>query len=228
MSVVAQEIRNSRLSVLVKSIPGLPMEDGLANAAKAGVVMALNRRMSHALIGSDEWRGIAAALPCWTGTMTAYVKPDEKLGKTIEYVDPKTGNRYVFPVPEEHQGKKNAILVAEHPDYILEIDGKNRVVRAAQVDLVERFPASDGSYLGDAKHDIPQGEQVNSASDEPRRLWSTDNDEARRLWRIEKRVGLAVRVDSGGRYIVALSVPPSDCPGPGVVCVDAAEYEPTK
>ena len=90
--------------------------------------------------------------------MTAYTKQGNKLGRIIEYVDPQTNEKWIFPVPREYQNEKNAILVAEHPDYDLEIDGKNLVVHAALVDLVSEFPVVDGWYFLDAKHGIPTGD----------------------------------------------------------------------
>jgi len=155
----------------------------LAKANDAGLVIASNKRLSKALVGSDEWRSIREVFACWSGTMTAYDKPDQKLGKTIEYVDSETGTRYVFPVPEEHQGKKNVVLVAEHPNFTLETDGKTRTVQAKEVGIVTKFPvALENWYLGDVKYDIPTGKKVDGR-----------NEAARFLWRIDKRVGLVAR-----------------------------------
>ncbi len=200
MAVVAPktDVRSSKLVVLVKYNSGVPMEEAITRGKDASVNVASNQRMSRALVGSEEWRGVSEGLPCWTSTMTAYEKPDQKLGKTIEYVDPETNLRYVFRVSDEHLGKKNVVLVAEQRDYSLEVDGTNRIIQATASDAIERFPASDGWYRGDAKHDIPQGSVIDSS-----------NDDARYLWRIEKRVGLAARDFCGGRRDVGLYVLPS-------------------
>lgn len=156
----------------------------MAKADEAGLVIASNKRLGKALVGSNEWRGICDVFGCWTGTMTAYEKPDQKLGKSIEYTDSDTGVRYVFPVPEEQQGRKNVILVAEHPDFSLVKDGNDRVVQAAEISIVEKFPVPmQGWFLGDPKYDIPQGEKVDGS-----------NKNARYLWRMDKRVGLVARV----------------------------------
>jgi len=168
-----QRIRGPKLSVLISRNNGVPFEEGLVKANAENRVIASNKRLSNALVGSEEWRTIKEVFACWTGTMTAYAKPGEKLGKAVEYVDPETKYRWVFPVPEAHQDKKDAILVAEHPDYSLEIDGKTRIVRAAQVDLIERFPAENDWYFGDSKHDIPSGDSV-EASDDARYLYRMD------------------------------------------------------
>jgi hypothetical protein len=179
-----QRIRGPNLRVLIPCFPGVPFEEGLASANADDRVIASNKRMSQALVGSKEWKNISKVFSCWTGTMTAYSEPGKKLGKAVESVDSETGHRWVFPVPEEHQDKKDAILVTEHPDYTLEIDGKTRIVRAAQVDLIERFPAENGFYLGDVMHGIPTGEKV---------VW---DDNIRYLFRTDSRVGPVVRGDS--------------------------------
>ncbi len=178
----SQRVRGSNLAVFVKSKNGVPMEEALRKADDAGLVIASNRRLSKALIGSKEHQSIDDAFVCWSGPMTAYDKPDEKLGKEIIYTDSKTGTRYIFPVPEEYQGKENVVLVAEHPKFSLVTEGNDWIVQAAEVDAVERFPASNGWYLGDPRYDIPQGNGVYEG-----------NDDARHLWRMERRVGLVVR-----------------------------------
>ncbi|MBN1170026.1 hypothetical protein JXA56_03300 [Candidatus Micrarchaeota archaeon] len=197
-----ERIRGSSLAVLVKYSNNVPFEEGLRKANDQNLVIASSKRLSQALLEFNEWRGIEAALPCWTGTMTGYEAPGKKFGKTIEYVDPKTDYRWVFPVPESYRGKKNAILVAEHPDYTLETDGRNRVVHATSVDLVKQFPTKlEHWYKGDPKHDIPQGKPV-----------SSDNKDARCLWRIKKRVGPVARnykLDYIRSRVVDLSLRPS-------------------
>jgi len=203
MTVAAQDsgkerMRGPNLAVLVKRSDGVPMEEALTKADAAGAVIASSKRLSKALVGSDEWQGIREVFACWSGTMTAYDTPNQKLGKTIEYTDSESGIRYIFPVPEEHVGKKNVVLVAEHPNFTLETDGKTRIVQAKEVGIVSEFPvASEKWYLGDAKYDIPTGKIVD-ASDEA----------ARYLWRIDKRVGLLVRsgddwVDDFRRFVNA-------------------------
>ncbi|MEW6748448.1 MAG: hypothetical protein AB1295_01955 [Candidatus Micrarchaeota archaeon] len=211
-NAVKERIRGPNLAVFVKRSEGVPMEEAIRRADEAGLVIASNKRLSKALVGSDEWRGMKEAFACWGGDMTGYDKPDQKLGKTIEYVDSETGIRYVFPVPEEHVGKKNVILVAQHPDFTLETDGKTRVVQAKEVYVVSEFPvASENWYLGDPKYGIPTGKKVDGS-----------DEAARYLWRIEKRVGLVARdYGWGGNYrrVVLLNGWPSDGLG---VAVEAA------
>lgn len=153
-----KRIRGPKLAVLIKSANGVPFEEGLRYVDEKNFVIASNKRLDKALVNTDEWKLLSAAFPCWTGTITAFRKGEERLGKTIEYVDPKTNYRWIFPVPEEHRDKKNAILVAEHPDFMIESDRNDRIVRAAKVDLVESFPAFGGRWYGtDAEHGIPIG-----------------------------------------------------------------------
>ena len=206
-----ERTRGPNLAVFIKSSNGVPMEETLRRVDDAGLVIASNKRLSKALVGSEECKSINEVFSCWTGTMTAYDKPDQKLGKTIEYTDSETGIRYIFPVPEEHLGKKNVILVVEHPNFTLETDGKTRIVRANEVDIVTEFPvASDNWYLGDPKYGIPQGNKVDSS-----------NESARFLWRIDKRVGLVARDynsnwDGNDRRSVDLGDRPADALGVAV------------
>jgi hypothetical protein len=201
--------RGKNLSVFISGNPGLRgngilMEEALQRADNAGLVIASNNRLSNVLIGSDKWRDIVRAFPCWSGTMTAYEEPNKKVGKLIEYTDSITGIAYTFPVPEEHRGKKNIILIVEHPNFSLVKEGNERIVQAAQIDALERFPASNGWYIGNPRHDIPRGPKSG-------RFYQ----DARFLWRMEKRVGLVVRdnynpvYDSFGKAIY-LNAPPSN------------------
>jgi hypothetical protein len=203
-----ERIRGPNLAVLVKRAKGVPMEGALVKADAAGSVIASNKRLGKVIVGSEEWRGISEVFTCWSGTMAAYDKPDKRLGTTIEYTDPKTGIRYVFPVPEEHQGKKNIVLIAEHPDFTLETDGKTRIVKAKEVGVVPEFPvASKNWYRGHPGYDIPAGKKATS-----------DDEAARYLWRIDKRVGL-VAGDYCSRSVL-LNVAPSEAFGVAVEAPD--------
>jgi len=205
-----QRTRGPKLAVLVKRANGVPFEEGLRIANNSKAAITSNKRMDKAL-HSGEWRQVEEGLWCWTGTMTAYKEPDRELGKKIEYTDPETGYRWVFNVPKEYQNKKNAILVAEHPDYTLETDGNNRVIHVPEdkVGIVLAFPASDGWNLTDPLYGIPTTKGGDESAGE------------RYLWRIDKRVGPVARdgfVYYNGNF-VDLGNRPSDARG---VVVEAA------
>jgi hypothetical protein len=175
------------------------MDEALRRAEESSDDLASNKRLGIALRGTDEIRVMNQVFACWSGTMAGYDKPDKKLGKTISYLDSQTGIRYVFPVPEEHVGKTNVVLVAEHPNYYLEIDRKTRTVRAENVGIVTGFPAASANwYLGDPEYAIPTG-----------KIMGRDNQDALFLFRIDKRVGLVSRVfdDGDGRRGVGLYKP---------------------
>lgn len=185
MAVAAQHerIRGPNLAVFITKRKGVLMEEAIQKADEAGLVIAPNRRLSKALVGSDEWKSIRKVFACWSGTMTAYDRPDRPLGDVIEYTEARNGIKYVFPVPKEHWGKKNVILVVEHPNFTLVKHGKERVVQATEVDAVENFPTSRmGWFHCDPKHGIPQGNKADSL-----------NPDSRCLFRDKKRVGLAAR-----------------------------------
>lgn len=175
-----QITRRLKLSVVIRKKYGVPFEEGLL-ADGENRVIASNKRMNQALVQSEEWRSIVMGLPCWTGTMTGYKETGERLYEFIEYVDPKANVRWIFPVPKEFRREKDAILVAEHPDYFLERDGIHRIIHAKKVSLVRRFPAENGWYFGDHEHDIPSGDEIEFSN------------QARYLWRIDKRVGPVAR-----------------------------------
>ena len=191
-----ERIRGPRLRIQAKSRANgnrVPFEEGLARAGEDRVI-ASNKRLDKALNETGEWERFRELFPCWSGTMTGYEKPGKKLGKSVVYTDPETKQRYVFPVPEDYKGAKNAILAVEHPDYTLNRDGKDLVVAVKNIEnlsLVENFPTSDGWYLTDEKHGIPTGDEVNSS-----------NDDARYLWRIEDGSRVAPVARGDGYYYV--------------------------
>lgn len=211
-----ERIRGPNLDLLIKHSSMAPFEEGMRKADEQNLVIASSLRLSQELriIG---YTGFEDMCGCWAGTMTGYEKPGKGFGKTIEYVDDETGCRWVFPVPEQFRGEKNAMLVAEHPDYVLETDGINRVVHAAKVDLVKRFPIRANSplnewFLADPRHDIPQGDPL-----------QMHNENTRQLSRIEKRVGPVKRIEDGdghGWRTVLLDTNPSHC---GAMIVEAPD-----
>ncbi len=188
-----RRIARPRLEVLVKRANAVPFEEGLARANRENKVIASSKKLDKALNETGEWISILDAFPCWSGTMTGYKEPGEKLGKSVVYTDPETKQRYVFPVPEDYKGAKNAILVVEHPDYTLEKDGKDRIVAVKNIEnisLIENFPSEyDGWYQMDEKHGIPTGNEVDSSNPDVRYLF---------FWRSDSRVGPVHH--SGGFY----------------------------
>jgi len=203
-----ERLRGPNLAVLVKSASGVPMEEALRRADDAGLVIASNKRIDRALTSSEGWKSIIDAFPLWTGTLVAYEEPGKRFGKTFEWSDYPDRHRYVLDVPEEHQGKKNVVLVAEHPNFAIERDGITRIIHAKEVGIVAKVPANTGGwYSGDPVYDIPSGEQVNKRS-----------DAARIIVRGYRGIRLVVRGDSDfAGYIdpcgVSISHRPKDCFG---------------
>lgn len=217
-------IRGPKLAMLVTRPDRVPFVEGLRMANEANRVIASNARLSKALVKSDEWMEMGVFPFCWTGTMTAYAKPDERLGATVEYTDPVTQKKWVFRVPKEYRGEKNAILVAEHPDYKVEMDGRNIVVHAEVIDLVPNFPRKQGCYLThhtNAKHDIPTGKKLDYPSPSAA-IWSgrlVYPIICRYLERIDLRVGPVLR---DNWIIVNLAHSPSEGFG---MAVEAREVD---
>jgi hypothetical protein len=229
-TVSRERIRGPELAVLRTRLNGTAFDKAVPEVDAGNLVMASNKRLTAALVGSNEWQKIRNAFVCHTGTHTGYIEPNtvfdeksllvindrelEKLAGTryfVEYVDPQTKEHWLYPVHPDYLGKQNSILVAEHPNYTLKQDG-NRVITLPAgmslkdaVDLVEGFPAEDGWNRGDPNHHIP--------------VMRTDGPELY-LWRASRLVGPAGRDGFGERRDVGLDVAPSD--GRGVV-VEAAE-----
>ena len=187
MAVSQQRIRGPRNELFVKNRRGVPMEEALRSADAEGLTLVSCRRLDEALIpGKDDrkWIGMHEAFPSWTGTMVAYEEPGKKLGSEIVHAHPVTGIRFVFPVPEERRGKSDIALVAEHPDFVLVADGKDRIVQAEEVGVVEPFAESAGVYEADPKYGLPT------------RNGGDHSDFTRNFFRIDRWVGLA---SIGGR-----------------------------
>jgi len=153
-----------------------------ANRRGPGRIRIATNRELDLVLNSDSRHSIKDALPCWSGTMAAYERAGVALGRYVEYEDQDSGIRHLFPVPKEFVRIKDAILLVDHPFFTIESDGRDRIVRAKKVSLLEGFPDQNDHYRPDPRYGIPWGEAI---------LWS--EPDARRLHRIGKRVGLAAR-----------------------------------
>lgn len=191
------------------------MEEALQRVDEEGLVIASNARLSRAILEhgnwqDDNWQEISKAFPCWSGTMAAYDSPGKKLGKQIEYTDPETGICYTFPVPEKYQGRKNVILVSEHPNFTIVRDGGERIIQASEVDALKQFPSSNGWYVPNSHYEIPLGGESDK-----------NQSYSRFLWRADRRVGLIVRdvkeiENFNFRRAVYMNCPPSTMRGVAV------------
>ncbi len=148
-----KRIRGPHLHMLFTSKNKEPLWDKFQKTDSENLVVASNKRLDVALWQGGEWRLVPAAFPCVSGTIAGYVEPGKQLGREISYVD-RHGHRWIFPVPVEFQKEKNAVVVAEHPDFTLETVGKYTVVHAAAVALIQDFPAKNGCYMTELAHNI--------------------------------------------------------------------------
>lgn len=192
-----------KLAVFIRANDGVPFEDGWDRAKDEGIILASNKRLAQAL-ATKEWKALEEALPCHSGTMTAYDEPGKKLDNVIVYIDPHTKIRWIFPTGT-FKGEKDFLLVLEHPDYTIEPDGKDKVVKPTNpnlIDFVPDFPRRDGWYFVDPKHGIPRG--LNMA-----------DGHGSYLARIDARVGPVRLCDFylgwvDGRRVVGLEGEPSE------------------
>jgi hypothetical protein len=118
-----------------------------------------------------------------SGTMSAYVKPDEPFKAEVKYTDKKTGHEWIFPVPSPFQNEKNAILVAEHPNYAVEVEGNKCIIHVEKnnIILVKNFGRENGWYVCDEATGIPTGKGKD--------FWEEGNGSQRYLHREEAHIG---------------------------------------
>lgn len=166
--------------------PGLRAAFDAVIRQTPGLVLASNKRMSKALVETDEWQSIKPAFSCWTGTMTAYAEPDTPFIRSRMFsrddnalvYEPRTDERWIFllsGVDAKYLETPNVILVAEHPFYSLEVYHLGRgyrdiTVNPHVVDGLCGFPTRPGCYAGDLEHDIPIGEQIDENDPRARHL----------------------------------------------------------
>jgi hypothetical protein len=173
----SREIAVPALIMLAETAKGLVLEEGLMLAGERKATIASVRTIAIGLMDNDTRLRIKNAFVCRSGTMFANVEPGRSFressqqvsslgnGYFVVYEDPVSKNRYYFPIPEQHLDKRDSILLTEHPDYSLRIDGRDRIVLDARISLVERFPKTDGWFAVEEAHGIAtEGEAITSLS----------------------------------------------------------------
>lgn len=180
--------KKKNLHVFIKYKNGVCFEEGLRRAGGHNLTIASNHDVDEWL--NSEKRNTSA---CWTGTFVAYEKPGKAFEESVVYTNPSTNQRYVFPVPKEYRGLKNAILILEHPGFTLETDGKDRIVvpsKTRSLGVLEHFPEKEGRYLKDEKYALPVGRKAERS-----------NQDSRYLWRCDSRIGSVLRNSSVPRGV---------------------------
>lgn len=127
-------------------------------------------------------------------------KGGKKLGSEIVYKDPKSAQRYVFPVPEAFRKERNAMVLVEHPNYETARDGKDLVVavwREADVELIKHFPPVNGRCFLDKVHGIPQERKGGFSYQDPIKT--------RLIWREDVHVGPLVRMGGSSNHIISFT-----------------------
>lgn len=95
--------------------------------------------------------------PCYSGTVVGYPALGTRSPDVIEKTDPNSGIVWRFPVPPEHRGKLDILLLAEFGDYDLTLRGNAITVEAQKVVTFGQFPQSSGLYMVDQEHGMPFG-----------------------------------------------------------------------
>jgi hypothetical protein len=198
---IFMELLQLKLRILARRSEGISFDHAFRMAKERNERIISNKEVDKiAQEYSTEACGqFKEAYPVWTGTMAAYTKPNENFDSVIQCRDPDSGISWIFPVPFEYRNFKDAVLVAEHPNYELEIKHGKITVHAekSKILLVENFPKKGGWYKFDEKTAIPISAP-----------FSTDHgqhigDRTKFLWRIQKRIGPIVR----GRGLDAYAPP---------------------
>jgi len=152
---------------------------------------------------TDSSRDCLRASNFFTGALAAYTTPGKKLGKVISNKD-KDGFVWRFPVPQWLKDHSDTLLLVSHPKYLVEIDGRYRVVHIPDINdikFVYGFPRLNGYYLVE---DLTQRIPSFKARDASLGM--------RELRRLEKNIGPIVRTCGDvcyGKHIVYLNVDPS-------------------
>jgi len=182
---------------------GLSCLQALQLAAQNRFRISSNKSHDPMLLTSSAHLGLNA-YPAWTGTLIAYTKPGEKFGSFVGYADSKTGERYLFSVPEEYRGESDMALALEAQHARLALEGKNILLVAIEAEKViglPDFPRENGWYMPDSKESIPLGEKVKV------------QPQARRLHRAESMVSLIARgsrsLDFYARRAIRTDIRPS-------------------
>ncbi|MBN2122341.1 hypothetical protein JW721_04805 [Candidatus Micrarchaeota archaeon] len=193
-------VRGPRFKILSRGsgggrLPGkanpVPFPRAVSEADWRNAVIASNKRLHNLLIEISKTPGLhplRGAFPCASGTLAAYVEPGTPFNESRLFssqeraiiftevkVDPitkrETLQRYIFPVPQEHAKKADAVLVSEHPDYSLLQDGNELWILPSVIDCVGDFPGRNGFYRADETHGIPQGGRFYSWNGGSGYLW---------------------------------------------------------
>jgi len=200
--MINERMANHNLEIFVKTNRikkrfGVPFVEALRKAESKKRIIASNKGLRQVLFpysaylmsNVKEFEQMEEGV--WSGTMTAYEEPGKMLDKYITYTDPKTKQRYVFPVPARYRKDKDAILVVEHPNYTLDKDGKDLVVAAEDtrnIGIVRKITTEWGySYFDlhavEPRHGIPRGDPLELEKT------STTDGKSGSLYRTDKRIG---------------------------------------
>jgi len=200
------EASEKNLKILVPYKDGVSFDKAFQLAKEKKKIIISNKLADKVLAETDIWKKYNIVFPIWTGTMTAYVEPNRRLGSAVEYEDPDSKLIWTFPVPIGFVGLKNTILAVEYPDYDLIKDGNRIVIRAGENKIipVENFPKESGWYKRSDITRIP----INIKID-------LESSEIRYLYRTQKAVGPLARCD---RRSIYANGRPSD--GLGVLVVN--------
>ena len=194
----------------------VPMAEAIMRAESQGEVMVSNKDIDS-IIRDDNLRFTDFPLPFWTGTMVACVEPGKTFREgavmssalkshVIEFFDDKSKEYFLFPVPDRYLDKQDSVLVVNHPDFRLESDAPNWIVRAGVVDMIEKLPAVGTSWHHtDPKYGIPFGADADHSDPDARHITRPSSTVT-----LVSRVCRNDRVSVSGRCVSLSQAPSND------------------
>jgi len=183
-----------KVETLVTDENGVPAWEAIERANKEGKIIIPNCVHDRMLVETEHWEKteIKAGYSAWTGTGVIYESPDKPFGDRVVFgwKDKQLQYSVSFSVPKQFQGKRDSVLVVEHPDFVFETTGRYqfrlKVRDENLIHLLENFPKENKFYHYDERFRIPIGKKLDGQQ---------VNDSMKYLWRVESAsyVGLLAR-----------------------------------
>ena len=173
-----------KVETFITNANGVPAWEAVEQANKEGKIIIPNCVHDRMLMETDHWQKpeIKAGYWAWTGTGVVYEAPGKQFGGRVvfNWQDENVKYSVSFSVPKQFQGKKDSVLVVEHPDFVFVPKGNNRFELKVKdenlVQLVENFPVKNGWYSYDERFRIPVGNPAESSDSNARHLWRIDGN----------------------------------------------------
>ena len=204
---------------------GLNLFEALALAQREGKLIVPNDIHDGILTKTTDQEYLKQNYPVWTGTLVICEAPDKKFGEQVvsRWKDDNDVKCSIsFTVPKQFRGLRNCALVIEHPDFefvkievkpilrkiesllknIIYSDYEIKLVRGANIQLIENFPKKDDWHLTD--RGIPIGTIVASSKDLKERSSPDCSDRTTRLSDLSDNVRMRLLLEKSNNAPIVL------------------------